>query len=191
VAAAEPGPLGVGIDLEQRDRFVHLSEPALRHAAERWLTADERAWCGRQGPLAEPLVIVLSCKEAVFKAWPVGRTVHQVTLDALEGSAVGGRAVSRQPVQVEVRWMTWRQHVLTLAVAIEANSAPRPAESPGKRRRAPASHLEVVEWMGSAVDRAGHAYRPWRGPGHGVNSAIPGPLSAPVAGQMFRELAGA
>jgi phosphopantetheinyl transferase (holo-ACP synthase) len=176
VAAAEPGPLGVGIDLEQRDRFVHLSEPALRRAAERWLTADERAWCGRHGSLAEPLVIVLSCKEAVFKAWPAGRTVHQVTLDALEGSAAGGRAVSRQPVQVEVRWMRWREHVLTLAVASDANSAP--ATSKSLNGRDPPS--------------TGQAPRPTHEAGRAtVNSAIPGPLSAPAAGQMFRKLAGA
>ena len=130
MAAAEPEALGVGIDLEDGGRFGHLGEAALRHAAERWLTADERAWCARQASLAEALVIVLSCKEAVFKACPWGRTVHDLALDELEGSAAGGRAVARQPsVRVEVRWTRWREQILTVAVALDADLAQGPAAS--------------------------------------------------------------
>ena len=126
MAAAESEPIGVGIDVEERGRFGHLREPALRHAAERWLTPDERAWCARQDSLSEALVVVLSCKEAVFKAWPGGPQIHHLALDQLEGSAVAGRALARQPsVRIEVRWMRRGAQVLALAVALDADLAQR------------------------------------------------------------------
>lgn len=114
---AEPAPLGVGIDLEAPEALGHLDQAALCRAAERWLTAAERAWCAEQSSLGESLVVVLSCKEAVFKARPGPGPVHEVRL-ALEGTLEAGRARTEDgSVTVRVRWRRWRGQVAAVAVA--------------------------------------------------------------------------
>jgi phosphopantetheinyl transferase (holo-ACP synthase) len=131
---AYPSVLGVGIDMEERAAFARLDGASVEHAARRWLTREERRWCRSQGSLAEALLVVLCCKEAVFKASNQGRAPHQVRL-TLAGSCSRGRAWAKQSaVPVTVLWRRWRQQVVALAIAtpgsvdIDLRDLPKPSE---------------------------------------------------------------
>jgi phosphopantetheinyl transferase (holo-ACP synthase) len=114
---ADPSVLGVGIDMEERAAFARLDGASVEHAALRWLTTEERHWCRTQDSLAEALLVVLCCKEAVFKASNQGRAPHQVRL-TLAGSSSKGRGWAMQSaVPVTVLWSGWREQVVALAIA--------------------------------------------------------------------------
>ena len=114
----DAAPLGIGLDVEEYGAWRHLGPAALERAAERWLTADERLWCRAQPSLAEALVVVLSCKEAVFKAWAGCGSAPDVAL-TLRGSPDRGRArAGHPPVVVDVEWNRWDGRVVALAVAV-------------------------------------------------------------------------
>lgn len=118
------GLLGVGIDIEHRAGFAHLGEPVLRRAAARWLTPEERAWCALQASCHEAMLVVLSCKEAVYKAWPGVGGAHEVRL-AIRGSTAMGRATADRcaPVRLEAAWRSSGGTIVTLAVAGRLNEA--------------------------------------------------------------------
>jgi phosphopantetheinyl transferase (holo-ACP synthase) len=106
------------MDVERRDLFAHLDDGALRRATDRWMTGYERAWCARQRSRPEALAVLLSCKEAVYKAWPDAGAVHHVSLEPLEGSPANGQArAGRHPVVIGVTWERWRDQVVALAMA--------------------------------------------------------------------------
>ena len=81
---------GVGIDLAERATFRHLDDEAIRRAADRWLRPGERAWCAAQPSLREALVTVLSCKEAVFKAFSPAPDSHGLSLTMHGGGVRAG-----------------------------------------------------------------------------------------------------
>lgn len=114
---AEPSLLGVGIDIEECGAFRRLDDASVERAAQRWLTDKERDWCAKQDPFADALLVVLSCKEAVFKASNQGRVAHQVRL-AVAGCCVRGEGwVEQSAVPIRVVWRRWRKQVVALAVA--------------------------------------------------------------------------
>lgn len=121
--------LGVGIDLEDLDAVDHLSPSTLRRAAARWLRAHERAWCESQVSFRSSLVVVLCCKEAVFKASRGTCPTHQISL-SLRGRLEAGRATwdEMASVTIHVGWHIARGTVLALAA--------------GQQRGAPAASLE-------------------------------------------------
>ena len=112
------GLIGVGIDIEHPARFSHLGEPVLRRAAARWLSPDERAWCALQTSCHEAMLVVLSCKEALYKAWPGIGVAHELRL-AIRGSTARGRAAADRcaPVRLEAAWRGSGGTIVTLAVA--------------------------------------------------------------------------
>jgi phosphopantetheinyl transferase (holo-ACP synthase) len=116
--------LGVGIDVEQLEQFSHLDESMLRRAAARWLSAGERRWCASQKSYREAILVVLSCKEALYKAWATPGGAHELML-AMRGSTASGRATSDRfaPVQLEAAWEVSRDSIVTLAVAGFAGEA--------------------------------------------------------------------
>jgi 4'-phosphopantetheinyl transferase EntD len=108
--------LGVGLDMEECAAFRRLDGVSVEQAARRWLTRKERDWCAKQDSFADAVLVVLSCKEAVFKAWTQDRAAHQVRL-ALSGSCAEGQGWAEQsPVAITVGWRRWRQQVVVLAV---------------------------------------------------------------------------
>jgi phosphopantetheinyl transferase (holo-ACP synthase) len=114
---AELSLLGVGIDMEECAALRRLDDASVERAAQRWLTDKERDWCAKQDPFADALLVVLSCKEAVFKASNQGRVAHQVRL-AVAGCCVRGEGWAEQSaVPIRVVWRRWRNQVVTLAVA--------------------------------------------------------------------------
>jgi phosphopantetheinyl transferase (holo-ACP synthase) len=115
--------LGVGIDLAEQRAFAHLGEASIRRAADRWLRPDERAWCAAQPAFREAMVIVLSCKEAVYKAWDSSGEVHELSL-AMHGRGVRGRAVTvgTEP-EVVALWDVSDGSILSLAAAGPAERA--------------------------------------------------------------------
>jgi phosphopantetheinyl transferase (holo-ACP synthase) len=116
--------IGVGIDIEQPGRFSHLGESMLRRAAARWLSQDERQWCALQPCCDEAMIVVLSCKEAMYKAWPRPGGAHEVDL-AMRGSAAAGRATCDRFAQVrlEAAWRRAGDNIVTLAVAARGHEA--------------------------------------------------------------------
>ena len=116
--------LGVGIDLADRATFGHLDEGCIRRAAARWLTAAERAWCARQPELRQGLVAVLSCKEAIFKAWSAAGATHRLSL-RMRGDARSGwaTALGLGPVDATAEWRPEGPDLLTVAVAVRGGSA--------------------------------------------------------------------
>jgi phosphopantetheine--protein transferase-like protein len=123
-AGIPSGVLGIGIDVERLEQFSHLDESMLRRAAARWLSAGERRWCASQRSYREAILVVLSCKEAVYKAWATPGGAHELIL-AMRGSTASGRATSDRfaPVRLEAAWEVSRDSILTLAVAAFAGEA--------------------------------------------------------------------
>lgn len=123
--------LGVGIDLEELDAVDHLSPSTVRRAAARWLRAHERAWCESQVSFRSSLVVVLCCKEAVFKASRGTCPAHQISL-SMGGTLEAGGAMWDQTasVTIHVAWLIARGTVLALAA--------------GQQRGAPAVLLEQL-----------------------------------------------
>lgn len=115
---------GVGIDLAERSTYGHLSPSSVRRLADRWLRPEERAWCAAQPSFREAVVIVLSCKEAVYKAWGRWGVVPEVSL-AMEGHGAGGWAVGSDPAPIQVMacWQVGEASILALAVAAPAGAA--------------------------------------------------------------------
>lgn len=106
---------GVGIDLEELDAIGHLSLPALRRAALRWLGADERAWCESQISLPAAMIVAFCCKEAVFKASSGRYPTHEISLN-LWGRLPTGRATwDETAVTIHVAWRLHEGRVLALA----------------------------------------------------------------------------
>lgn len=116
--------LGVGIDLAERTTFAHLGEAAIWRAAGRWLRLRERVWCAAQPSLREAVVIVLSCKEAAYKAGAGAVAAHELSL-AMQGHGTAGRAVLRGPraAQVVVSWELCEGSVRAFAVAARGGAA--------------------------------------------------------------------
>lgn len=112
---------GVGMDLAEQCAFSHLDDASIRRAAGRWLRPDERAWCAAQASFREAMVIVLSCKEAVYKAWDASGGAHELSL-TMHGCAVSGWAVRDgiHPEMVVASWEVSGGSILTLAVAAPA-----------------------------------------------------------------------
>jgi phosphopantetheinyl transferase (holo-ACP synthase) len=109
--------LGVGIDLAEQSAFSHLGDASIRRAADRWLWPDERAWCAAQPSLREAMVIVLSCKEAVYKAWGASGEVHELSL-TMHGGGARGRAVTVGiDPEVAALWAVSNGSILSLAAA--------------------------------------------------------------------------
>ncbi len=124
-ATAHPASLlGVGIDLAERSTFGHLDDRSIRRAAARWLRPGERAWCAAQPSFREGLVVVLSCKEALYKAWGDSGQAHELEL-SMYGREASGWAVraGRCPARVVALWRVSRGSIL--AVAAAAHSPPR------------------------------------------------------------------
>jgi hypothetical protein len=113
--------LGVGIDLAERRTFSHLAGPAIRRAAARWLGPPERAWCAAQPSFREAVVTVLSCKEAVYKAWGASGQTHELSL-TMHGRGTSGWAVKagHGPGQVVASWTVAEGSILAVAVAAPA-----------------------------------------------------------------------
>jgi phosphopantetheinyl transferase (holo-ACP synthase) len=113
-------PLGVGIDLAVQSAFSHLGVASIRRAADRWLRPDERAWCAAQPSFREAMVIVLSCKEAVYKAWGASGETHELSL-AMHGRGVRGGAVTvGMHPEVVALWEVSNGSILSLAAAAPA-----------------------------------------------------------------------
>jgi phosphopantetheinyl transferase (holo-ACP synthase) len=107
----------VGIDLAEQSAFSHLGDASIRRAADRWLRPDERTWCATQPSFREAMVIVLSCKEAVYKAWDASGAVHELSL-AMHGRGVRGRAVTVGiDPEVVALWEVSNGSILSLAAA--------------------------------------------------------------------------
>jgi hypothetical protein len=115
---------GVGIDIAERSTYGHLGEASVRRLADRWLRPPERAWCAGQPSFREAVVIVLSCKESMYKAWGESGEVHELPL-AMQGHGPAGWAVgtSSGPVRVVASWQVVEDSILTLAVAAPAGAA--------------------------------------------------------------------
>ena len=116
--AHSEGLAGVGIDLAERATFAQLPEAWVQRAATRWLTPGERRWCARQPSFREAVVVVLSCKEAAYKACNGAGGPWDVAL-LLEGaSSSGGSAVAvYEGLRIEVDWGVSSGLVLALARA--------------------------------------------------------------------------
>lgn len=113
----EPAALGVGLDVEEITALGRLGGGAVQRAARRWLTEEERAWWGRQEAPAEALVVVLCCKEAVYKASPRAGGTTAVRLE-LSGTVDGGRAAAAAGAgAVEVVWRRSGSRLWALALA--------------------------------------------------------------------------
>ena len=114
-------PLGVGMDLAEQGAFSHLDDASIRRAGGRWLRPDERVWCAAQASFREAMVIVLSCKEAVYKAWVAPGGAHELSL-TMHGCAVSGWAVKDgiPPEMVLASWEVSGGAILTFAVAAPA-----------------------------------------------------------------------
>jgi hypothetical protein len=112
--------LGVGIDLAEQSAFSHLDDASIRRAAARWLRPDERAWCAAQPSFREAMLIVLSCKEAAYKASGASGEVHELSL-MMQGRGSRGRAVTEgvDPGVVAL-WEVSQGSILALAVAAPA-----------------------------------------------------------------------
>jgi hypothetical protein len=136
-------PLGVGIDLAERNTFGHLDPESIRRAAGRWLRPAERAWCEDQPCFREAVGVVLCCKEALYKAWGESDQVHDLAL-AMSGRCPKGRAVRVDPcpTQAVAAWRVVRGSILAVAVAAGAPARRRewsilprgrdtPADQPG------------------------------------------------------------
>lgn len=108
------------MDLAERSAFGHLDDAAIRRAADRWLRPHERAWCAAQPSFREGMVVVLSCKEAVYKA---GRSpaAHEASL-TMHRHGASGWAVGddTQSDHVAVWWEISDRSILALAVAAPA-----------------------------------------------------------------------
>jgi phosphopantetheinyl transferase (holo-ACP synthase) len=116
--------LGVGIDLAEQSAFRHLGARSIRRAADRWLRPDERTWCATQPSFREAMVIVLSCKEAVYKAWSASGEVHELSLSMHRCVGDRGRAVTvGTDPQVAALWVVSNGSILSLAAAAPAERA--------------------------------------------------------------------
>lgn len=121
--AQAPALLGVGMDLAELRAFAHLGDASIRRAADRWLGPDEHAWCTAQPSFREAMIIVLSCKEAVFKAWGASGEVHELSL-TMHRSGARGRAVTVGiDPEVVALWEVSNDSVLSLAAAAPAEWA--------------------------------------------------------------------
>lgn len=114
----------MGIDLAERTTFSHLDDGAIRRAADRWLRPGELTWCAAQPSLREALVTVLSCKEAVFKAFSPAPDSHGLALTMHGGGKSGWAALDGiEPGLVAASWEISGASILTLAVASPSGRA--------------------------------------------------------------------
>jgi hypothetical protein len=109
---------GVGIDIEEPAALDRFDEAAVRRAAERLLSPREWAWCRRQPSLRRAFTIVISCREAVFKACRDAPAVAAVQL-RMAGGPLAGHAAWNGPESIGARvaWRLRRGVVVALAVA--------------------------------------------------------------------------
>jgi phosphopantetheinyl transferase (holo-ACP synthase) len=107
--------LGVGIDLAEQSAFSHLDDASIRRAAVRWLGPDERVWCAAQRSFREAMVIVLSCKEAMYKAWNASGEVHELSLTMHRRRARA--ATAGIGPEIVASWEVTNRSILTFAVA--------------------------------------------------------------------------
>lgn len=129
--------LGVGIDLAEQSALSHLGDGSIRRAADRWLRPAERAWCAAQPSFREAMVTVLSCKEAVYKAWNASGEVHELSLSMHRCVGDRGRAVTVGiDPQVAALWVVSNGSVLSLAAAAPAEWAWELLERILRERRA-------------------------------------------------------
>ncbi|MBA3318075.1 MAG: 4'-phosphopantetheinyl transferase superfamily protein [Gemmatimonadales bacterium] len=114
----------MGIDIAERHTFSHLDQASIRRAAARWLRPHERAWCAAQPSFREALVVVLSCREAMYKAWGVSGQAHQtrVLMHGRWGSGWAERAGLHTPTVV-ASYLVSGASILTVAVAAPAGYA--------------------------------------------------------------------
>jgi hypothetical protein len=114
----------VGIDLAERATFSHLDDGAIRRAADRWLRPGELAWCAARPSLREALVTVLSCKEAVFKAFSPAPDSHGLALTMHGGGSSGWAALDGiEPGLVAASWEVSGASILALAVTSPSGRA--------------------------------------------------------------------
>jgi phosphopantetheinyl transferase (holo-ACP synthase) len=113
--------LGVGIDLAEQGAFSRLDDASIRRAAARWLRPDERAWCVAQPLFREAMVIVLSCKEAMYKAWDASGEAHELSLTMHRRGARA--ATDGIGPEVVASWGVTNGSILTFAVAARAGWA--------------------------------------------------------------------
>jgi phosphopantetheinyl transferase (holo-ACP synthase) len=113
--------LGVGIDLAEQGAFGHLDDASIRRAAGRWLRPDERAWCVAQPSFREAMVIVLSCKEAMYKAWDASGEAHELSLTMHRRGARA--ATDGIGPEVVASWGVTNGSILTFAVAAKVGWA--------------------------------------------------------------------
>lgn len=109
---------GVGIDIEEIhafDRFNHLT---ISRVSARWLSQAELAWCAGQYSLARAIVVVFSCREAVFKSARGLRPAHELCLQ-MTGDLSGGRGIwyDEGRIEIELGWRVANGRVVALAVA--------------------------------------------------------------------------
>jgi phosphopantetheinyl transferase (holo-ACP synthase) len=132
---------GVGIDLQDFHVVDHLSPTILCRAAIRWLEAGELAWCESQISFRSSLLIVLCCKEAVFKASRGPCLPHQISLN-LQGGLSAGQATWNEAGSptIHAAWRSMGKSVLALAA--------------GERFGAPAS---LLQWLDPVIATASSA----------------------------------
>jgi len=123
------GLMGVGIDIEEVDGLSRFDDASVVRSGLRWLQPGERSWCTAQRSFRAAMVVVLSCKEAVYKSLPTPGAAHEVTL-TMRGSTAAGwaRSESFGPLRVEVAWQTYNDRIVALAVAAEGLEARRTLE---------------------------------------------------------------
>lgn len=123
------GLVGVGIDVEEVGGLNRFDEASALRAGLRWLQPGERSWCTAQRSFREAMVVVLSCKEAVYKSLPTHGAAHEVTL-TMRGSTAAGWARSETfgPLRVEAVWQTSHDRIVALAFTAEGVKARRTGE---------------------------------------------------------------
>jgi phosphopantetheinyl transferase (holo-ACP synthase) len=117
--------LGVGMDLAEQSAFSHLDDASIRRAADRWLQPDERAWCDAQPSFREAMVVVLSCREAAYKAWGATGEILELSLAMHHRRARARVVTDGTGPEVVVSWEVVNGSILTLAVAAPAGRAGR------------------------------------------------------------------
>ena len=123
-------PLGVGIDVEDRDALDHLPDAVIRRAAARWLDAAEHAWWLVQPSARESLIVALSCKEAAYKAWNGAGASTEVRL-ALHGTLEQGRGSGTdRSVELQVEWQRRGGRVVAVAIALPPPAGRGPQRDP-------------------------------------------------------------
>jgi phosphopantetheinyl transferase (holo-ACP synthase) len=105
------------MDLAEQRHFSHLDDASIRRAADRWLWPHERAWCAAQPSFREAMIIVLSCKEAMYKAWGASGEFHQLSLTMQHCGARWRAVKAGSGPEVVASWEVVNGSILTFAVA--------------------------------------------------------------------------